>query len=427
MTDKNIAKSQVLSFAFLALPLSFVGIPIYLNISDFYARQFEINLALIGILLVFIRIIDSLQDPFVGYFSDALAQKKFSHKKIIILASSILCIAFYLVFNPPQTLSKNLAILWFMISLLVTYTCFNFTIINFESLAAIMAKNDQQRIFINSAKELFGLIGMIFAFFLPAVFVYAFGLQHDQIYTVLSLVFAGLMLFATFGLFRRVRLENEVSVIGLGIKIGFAKIFLDKKFMIFLGIFMLNSVAVSLPAANLNFYIRDVLQNEKNLGWFLSLYFFSACLFIPLWKFLANRFGMIRSWIFSIWGSVLTFSFSYFLTPETAQYFYAVCIFSGIFLGADLIMPPAILAKIISDKKEAASSYFSLWNLTAKLSLMIAASGSLIFLGFSGYRPGIVDANSAGLIEFFYAFLPCILKLFTIFNLSFFEKKFPQL
>lgn len=431
-----MSKLQTFFFSFLALPLAFVGIPIYLNISDFYARKFDISLTIIGILLIFIRIIDALQDPLIGYFSDSLSQKKFSHKKIIYLSSSLLCVAFYLVFNPPESLDRNLSVLWFSCSLIATYTCFNFTIINFESLAAILAKDDQQRIALNSCKELFGMIGMIFSFSLPAILVRFFHLDSDNVYTALSLAFTSLILLATFGFFRKVNIKEDPSAHLQTSKIKFFEIFHDKKFLVFLGIFFLNGVAVSLPAANLNFYVHDVLRAQENLGWFLSLYFISACCFIPLWKYLATRFGMIRSWIFSILGSITTFSFAYFLAPDNADYFYLVCIFSGAFLGADLIIPPAILAKIACSKKETIfrspnnfgiSSYFSWWNLTTKMSLMIAASSSLIFLGLSGYKPGSLPAGTATIsISFFYALLPCILKILTIFGLLHFVKKFPS-
>lgn len=420
----GLSKSQIFYFSFLALPLAFVGIPIYLNISDFYARKFDIDLVTIGVLLVFIRIIDALQDPFIGYFSDSLSQKKFCHKRIIYFSSISLCLAFFLVFNPPDFLSKNLSILWFVCTLLATYTFFNFTVINFESLAAIMARNDHQRILLNSFKELFGMLGMILAFLLPAIFIYALRVSYDDVYRDLSLVFVGLILLAVFGFFRKVRIE-ENKIIHVA-KVRFLEILCDKNFLVFLGIFFLNALAVSLPASNLNFYVRDVLQAEKNLGWFLSIYFISACCFIPLWKYLASRFGIIRSWIFSISGSVLTFSFAYFLTAETANYFFLVCLLSGAFLGADLIMPPTLLAKIVSDKKELASSYFSYWNLVTKLSLMIAASSSLIFLGLAGYKPGSIPVSGfENSISFFYALLPCILKVLTIFSLIYVAKKLP--
>lgn len=424
MTIQKISRSQILSFSFLALPLAFVGIPIYLNISDFYARKFDIDLATIGFLLIFIRIIDAVQDPFIGYFSDSLSQKGTSHKKIIYIAASFLCLSFYLVFNPPAFLNQGSSIIWFIIFLTTTYSCFNFVVINFESLAAIIAKNDQERIAINSSKEMLGVVGMIFAFLLPTSFIYFFHLNPNSLYSVLSLVFVGLMLVATFGFFRKVKAENLILTKNSTFRLKFSQILQDRKFLFFLGIFLLNSVAVSLPAANLNFYIRDVLQKEESLGLFLSLYFISACLFIPLWKYLSNKFGMVKSWVLSISFSVITFFFAYFLTAQNANYFYLVCFLSGACLGADLITPPAILAKIVANKKEMTSSYFSLWNLVTKLGLMIAASSSLIFLGMSGYQPGFSEGNSINHISFVYALLPCILKIVTILNLNYFTRNY---
>ncbi|NBV06762.1 MAG: MFS transporter [Proteobacteria bacterium] len=415
MTKPNqIAKAQIFYFSFLALPLSFVGIPIYLNISDFYARSFDLNLTIIGILLIFVRGLDAFQDPLVGYFSDKLAKKKISRKKIISIASALLILSFYLVFNPPETLQKSAAIIWFVIALSLTYTCFNFAIINFESLAAILASDNKQRISINSTKELLGLFGMILAFILPTIFVQIFSLDVSQSYLCLSLVFAALIAIAIFIFLPRVKIDLENSSSLKNQRLNFFQILEDKKFLLFLTIFITNSIAVSLPAANLNFYVRDILAAEKNSGWFLSIYFLSACLVIPLWKIFFNRFGIVKTWIVSILGSVLTFFLAYFLTAQNWYYFYLVCFFSGAFLGADLIAPPTILAQITSDKKELTSSYFSLWNFTAKLGLMIAASGSLIILGFFGYQPGNIESQNLNLVSFFYALLPCFLKILVI-------------
>ena len=192
------SKSQLIFLTFLALPLSFVGIPIYLNISDFYARSFDLNLALIGFLLIFIRAFDALQDPAIGWLSDHLASKKITRHKIITFASIFLSLSFYLIFNPPLTLSQNAEIAWFVMTLSLTYTCFNFITINFESLAAISAQNDSQRIAINSYKEFFGILGMILAFILPAILSQFFAFSLTESYAALSLVFAVFILFEVF-------------------------------------------------------------------------------------------------------------------------------------------------------------------------------------------------------------------------------------
>ncbi len=410
-------KFSPFSISFLAVPLAFVGIPIYLNVADFYAQNFSLNLALIGILLVFIRGFDAIQDPLVGYFSDRLSARNFSHQKIIRLFSVILCLGFYLVFNPPKNLSPTLAATWFGVSLTLTYLAFNFVLINFESMIATSAKDDSARVSINSMKEFLGLIGMILAFILPGIFTQIFAQDASRSYFWLSICFLILVAIANF-LFKS---QGQIKV-SQAKQINYLAIFHDKKFIAFLTVFLINSIAVSLPAANMNFYVRDVLDAEKNIPWFLSLYFVSAALFMTLWRFLFTKFGLTKSWILSIFGSVLTFIGAFFLGAETANYFFLVCIFSGAFLGADLIAPPVILAQITSNKNELVSSYFSIWNFTTKLGLMVAASGSLIILGLFDYSSGISSNAPPYLISFFYAALPCLLKTLVIALILRFKK-----
>jgi len=412
--SKNIQKTKIFCLSFLSLPLSFVGIPIYLNISDFYARKFELSLALIGGLLIAIRIFDLVQDPIIGYFSDLWSKKKNGRKKIITISSLFLCAAFYLLFNPPTYLGHDFAILWFVISLTLTYTFFNFAVINFESVIAIFAKNDQERFAINSTKELLGLIGMILAFTLPAIFVSVFYIDRSKIYLFLSLVFSALTCLAILIFNSQKDFLKNNSPNFLTKKINFFYTLSDKNFLAFLGIFFINSLSVSLPAANLNFYIRNILVAEDKIGWFLAIYFGSACLIIPIWKLFLKKFGMVKIWIFSIGGSVITFFFAYFLNENSANYFYLICFLSGAFLGPDLIMPPAILAKITSTKKDATSSYFAMWNMINKFGLMVAASSSLIILGFAGFHPKSLSGNGSELLPFFYAALPCLLKILVI-------------
>lgn len=413
-------KSAIFFTTFLALPLSFVGIPIYLNIADFYAQKFGLSLVLIGVLLACVRFIDAVQDPFVGYYSDFLCSKKITRKKIINIFSLLLSLGFFLVFNPLPNLENVGASIWFFATLSLTYLCFNFVIINFESLIAVIAQNDKERIALNSAKEFLGLIGMIFAFTIPVIFNQVLQGTKQQNYFYLSLVFAALILLNVTAFLPKVETLNQLKKPSH--KINFKIIFADKKFLNFALIFFLNSIAVSLPAANMNFYIREVLLLEQNLPYFLATYFIAACLFIPLWRYLFSKFGIIKSWIISIAGAISTFAFAYFLNEQNAMYFYLVCLLSGAFLGADLIAVPTILAQITKEKSEMVSSYFALWNFLTKIALMIAASGSLIILGFFGYQPQNSALQNLNSISFFYAALPCLIKAVVIILLLKFQK-----
>lgn len=404
-------KYQIFCLTFLALPLSFVGIPIYLNIADFYAQKFDLNLALIGLLLIVVRIFDAAQDPLIGYISDRLANKKIKRRRIILSAAIFLFCGFYLVFNPPEILSNLSASLWFFFSLFLTYLAFNFVVINFESAIAIKAANEKERITLNTSKELFGLFGMIMAFAIPGLIANYNSNYSNQNYFFLSIIFAALLFLGVF-LFRFQSNKDDDSSNNHAIK--FSQIFHDKKFTTILPIFVVNAIAVALPAANLKFFVRDILQAEESQPWFLSSYFLSACFFAVFWKKLFEKIGVLKSWKISIAGSILVFVFACFLNAENSPYFYLVCILSGIFLGADLIAVPTILSRLVKENSILASSYFSVWNMMSKISLMIAASGSLIVLGSFDYHPGKSTQSNLDLIVFFYAALPCLLKIGTI-------------
>jgi glycoside/pentoside/hexuronide:cation symporter, GPH family len=85
-------------------------------------------------------------------------------------------------------------------------------------------------------------------------------------------------------------------------------------------------------------------------------------------------------------------------------------------LGADLALPPSILADVIDDDERlglgrSEGAYFGLWNLITKMNLALAAGVALPLLGAFGYAPKA--ANSAGsllVLSAVYALLPCALK-----------------
>jgi Na+/melibiose symporter-like transporter len=91
-----------------------------------------------------------------------------------------------------------------------------------------------------------------------------------------------------------------------------------------------------------------------------------------------------------------------------------VCVLSGVALGADLALPPSLLADVMDEDAQAArarseGAYFGLWNFVTKLNLALAAGISLPLLSTLGYVPGASDGVAA--LSFVYSLIPCALKL----------------
>ena len=94
--------------------------------------------------------------------------------------------------------------------------------------------------------------------------------------------------------------------------------------------------------------------------------------------------------------------------------FAVICVLSGAALGADLALPPALLAGVIgaaghSGQREGA--YFGLWSWMTKLNLALAAGISLPLLDWLGYAPGHASEEGLRALVIGYALVPCGLKV----------------
>ncbi len=412
-----INKKQLFSYALLSLPLAFVGLPIYVNINGFYAKEYGVNLSLLGVLLLISRGVDLLQGPFVGYLSSYFIHRKISQKRIILYSSILLSISFFGLFNPPISFNKEMICVWFVIFLIATYTFFNFVIINYEAIAVFIARNSKERLAVNSAKELFGLIGILIASILPSILSIYTNVDSKATYLYSSAIFVVLIFLVLIVFFKGVKINKIDNFTRISFRAVFKEIKANKNFMQYLKIFFINAIAVSIPASVIFFYVEDVLRSSPKLGLFLGVYFLSGCIFIGLWKRLAQKYGMLNIWIISLFGSVITFIFNCMLGETSADLFFIVCFASGMFLGADLIIPPAIIANLIYDKKEKVASYIAVWNMFVKLGLVIASSASLIVLGFFDYKIGSYANKGLWAIPYVYSVIPSLLKIYVIFKL----------
>jgi Na+/melibiose symporter-like transporter len=94
--------------------------------------------------------------------------------------------------------------------------------------------------------------------------------------------------------------------------------------------------------------------------------------------------------------------------------FLAVCIASGVALGADLTIPGALLTGVVQRAghgTQAEGVYVGWWNSATKLNLGLAAGLALPLLAIAGYAPGQRDPQALQALTFAYVAVPCALKL----------------
>lgn len=397
----------------MAVPLSFAGLPIYLHAPDFYASELGVSLVTLGLVLLVLRVVDAVQDPIIGVLSDRWR----GHRRTIILFGvALLAVGFWMIFHP----ATDLVIAWFAAAIFICTTGYSVVAINFQALGGLWHAEEHQRTLITGWREGLGLVGLLAAALAPTLL----GSLADPAgaFNRLTLLFLPLLAATTIAFLwwlARARFDDSNSDEEVAKTNG---IFSSPWLTRFFAIVLVNGLAAAVPAVLVIFFIRDRLDLEADTGLFLLLYFLSGALAMPVWQRISRAVGKQRAWGASMVVAILTFFWAFFLGPGDKAAYMAVCVLSGLALGADLSLPPSILADYIAEKRSQASAsrYFSILTFLSKSALALATGLVLPALGLWGYQPGAVpDPASAGYLNFAYALVPCAIKAGAVFWLVF--------
>jgi GPH family glycoside/pentoside/hexuronide:cation symporter len=392
---------SLFAYGLFGLPLALVALPIYVFVPQFYAERFGLSLSLIGSALLAARMLDAFIDPALGWWIDRRKDTS-GYGIFIVLSLPLLSAGFIALFHPPSVLSNN-ALIWFMGSLLLVYAGFSLATIAHQSWGAALTQAVSERARVTAMREGCGLFGVVLAAGLSG------WLGLDWL-TVIFLI----MLVASAALLLKKAARPAIILPQLDGLAGMIEPFRNRRFRWLFFVLMVNGIAASIPATLFLFFVKDQLHLASYSGLFLALYFIAAAASMPLWVTLAQHFGEARAWLMAMVLSALVFVWAYGVPSGAAPMFGAICVLSGLTLGADLALPPALLAGVIasaghSGQREGA--YFGAWSWATKMNLALAAGISLPLLEWLGYMPGTINATGTHALVVGYALLPCLLKL----------------
>ena len=398
---------QGLRYGALGLPLAFVALPLYVILPSHYASTFGIPLATLGALLLGARLLDAVADPWIGrlvdqWFTQSLARVLAA----AALAAVVLALGFRGLFFPPVQ-GQAALLAWCAALLAVTYLSYSVLSVVHQAWGARLGGDEVQRARIVSWREGLALLGVLVASVLPSVA----GLS------VVSVVFALALAGAWLLLRRAPAPQTAAAPIATAGQVGQAGQIgplATPAFRRLLAIYLINGVASAVPATLVLFFIRDKLQAQAFEPLFLASYFAAGALSMPLWTRAVVRFGLARTWLAGKVLAIATFAWATLLGAGDVAAYTAVCVASGVALGADLTLPGALLAGVIQRAGHAQrleGAYFGWWNFATKLNLALAAGIALPLLGAFGYTPGSREGPALQALTLAYCLLPCVLKL----------------
>ncbi len=404
------------AYGFLALPLAMVALPVYVQVPAWYVQQIGMAVPTTGYVLFAARILDTGQDPWLGRAIDALARRGLLGPALCA-AALVLALAFAAVWFPPAPAGGRawLPVAWLALMLALTYSAHSVLNITLLAWGARVAPDTRGRTAAGAWREACGLAGVVLASVLPAALVAAAGAPRGAARAMgwYVALFAGLLLLGLALLLR-----GAPRWIPAPAPAGAARARPAAVRRLWLP-YLVNALAVAIPATLALFYIRDRIQRPEWSGGYLALYFVAGAAGMPAWTWLSARIGPARAWAAAMAMAVACFAGAAALGPGDALAFALVCLFSGLALGADLVLPPVLLAGALGRDRDPAADY-GIWTLLGKLATAVSAL-ALPALDALGYEPGIGGGSGAGgvALVFAYAVLPCVLKLLALALLVF--------
>ena len=400
-------------YGFMGFPLAFVALPLYVLWPHHMAATFGVPLATLGALLLGMRLLDAVVDPALGRWVDRVAANQNTSQKGIqrfsVLTSLLLFVGFWALFfpGPVVAVGPTAVLVWAAAALGVTYLAFSWLTVAHQSWGARLGGTDTQRGRVVAWREGFGLCGVVVASVLPTLA----GLP--ALVAALGVALA----LGVWGWSRAVAPALPVlptAATSTDAPSAWAPLAL-RPFRRLLAVYVVNGLASAIPATLVLFFIQDRLQAPAALQpAFLGGYFVCAAASIGLWLKAVGRWGLARTWALGMGLSVAVFGWVALLGAGDWPWFLLVCALSGAALGADLVLPPALLAGLIGDAGErgrSEGSFMGWWGFATKLNLALAAGVGLPLLGWLGYTPGQQDPQALWALTLAYAVVPCVLKL----------------
>jgi Na+/melibiose symporter-like transporter len=414
-----LTRGDLFRYSALAFPLAMAALPMYVHVQKFYGDTLSLDLALLGFILLGVRVLDALTDPLLGYVSDQSAASGRGRRALIVFAVPLLALGFIALFQPPRWSAGGLAA-WLAASLVVLSLGFSMASVSYLAMGAELSTDYHGRTRITATRGAFGVAGVLTAAALPQLLGDWLGAQAGLAW--FSLAFAPILALGALATLDS-RARRAVPVVGplrAALRPGemlsaLLHPFANGRYRWLIGVSLLSGTAAAIPGTLILFFVQDVLQRPDLSAAYVALYFLLGAAGMPAWVATARRVGKQRAWLIGMVFSIAAFVWAFALGSGAVAEFAVVCALSGLAYGAELALPPSILADIV-DRDERATqarpdgAYFGLWQMLDKLNLALAAGIALPLLAWLGYQPGAAQP-AQGALSLMYALVPCAIKL----------------
>ena len=286
-----IAKSTAWIYGSVSLPLAIIGYPLAVWIPRLYSTEIGIDLGLIGLVIFSAAIFDALSDPAMGFMSDRFQTRWGRRKPWIAIGVPVYAVAVWMLLNPDQGSTVLYLALFFILLRLAT------TLLGLPYAAWGMELSSEYhaRTMIQSAREKYVLAGLIVA---SAIVLISEEVFDDRtasfVLSNFSWVIVTLLPITALVVLMKVPEVSVPKAPSVSLFQSLKSMSRNQLFFRILAIELLIAGGENFRNTLSLFFVQDYIGADR-VGRLYVLYFGIGLLAIPVWDWIAHRFGKHQS------------------------------------------------------------------------------------------------------------------------------------
>lgn len=408
-------------FALPALLQGFTHTAASQVLTGIYAKYLGLSLSALGTAVLISKIFDAVADPVIGAWSDAARRRGVSRKPWIAGGTTVMAIALYCLFMPPEGVS----VVYFTVWYLVLYAGWTAIEIPYKAWSIELTSDYQARTRIAVILLVTALIGALMVFVVPLLGP-SLGFAATKEFTPGTLaVFAVIVVlgaplltwpalrFVPGGEMPAERQKLPLRELGRAI-VG------NRPLLYVTGVFLLYSFASGMTKGVTFLFLDVYLGLGEQIAPLLVVTVPMAIVAAPVWGWICNRVERHRAWALGAFGGAIATGLMGFVSPgEAAFWSLAMLMTLNFFFDAAApVAMPSMLGDVVDFGRlefgqDHAGLYYSFYTFMQTAITGAGMAAGMIVADFFGFDAAAQAQTAAGIagLKTAYSYLPAVITL----------------
>jgi glycoside/pentoside/hexuronide:cation symporter, GPH family len=358
-------------------------------------RPTIIPLVTLGLVLTLGRILDAIDDPLIGYWSDITRSRWGRRLPFVVGGTPLLALTFYAIWHPPGWDMPWVAVYAFVILQLYSVS---WTIVHqpYEAVLAEISRDRVVRLRVSGYKVLLGVAGAAVGLVGSARLIAEFG------FTGMAMLFAGIaslsILLSALGIRRMPQvLVSQERQRRLSLWQGLKETATNRQFLVFVCSEVTFFLGLSMLTALLPYFVTVVLgRPEGDVALFTGAFFLVVLLSLPLvyWIVLVRSKAFAYRTAMAVLSVMLPGLYVIGNLPGVDPFLQSIVYIAllGLPMSVVFVLPNPMIADIVDDDEtrtglRRAGMYFGVEETVGKAGAALAAGIFGLVLGTFGFSP----------------------------------------